>query len=117
MSVLKLKNPRHEQFAQRVAEGQSHRAAAEACGYSRKSAASIGAQLARLPDVSARILVLRTMTTSAPAIALRGISGPERGIELLRSLKDQAGSRRFETVLVLDEEGKALGLYVPLAQA
>jgi phage terminase small subunit len=53
-----LRNNRHEEFAQAVAEGRTHREAALKSGYSPRCAASIGAQLARLPDVRARILEL-----------------------------------------------------------
>lgn len=52
-------NPRQETFAVYVASGKAHKQAAALAGYSARSAGCLGAQLAKLPHVAARIAELR----------------------------------------------------------
>jgi phage terminase small subunit len=50
---------RQEIFCQNVAKGSRHKDAAIAAGYSQRTASCIGAQLAKMPLVAARIQELR----------------------------------------------------------
>jgi phage terminase small subunit len=108
-----LSNPKHEQFAIAVAEGKTHREAAQIAGYASQAASTLGARLAGNPKVRKRIREIQN--EAAGPIVLTGESGVERGLaQLLRKLKDRAASHLFESVPVLDENGTALGVYIPL---
>jgi phage terminase small subunit len=60
-----------EAFCQNCAAGKSHRQAAILAGYSQKTAASIGAQLARQPRVEQRIRELRELAPTLRVISTR----------------------------------------------
>jgi hypothetical protein len=56
-----LKNPRHEHFAQLVANGVTNTEAAKTAGFSEKRAMVTGSELATRPEVIGRIAELRVM--------------------------------------------------------
>ena len=58
-----LKNPKHEHFAQLVANGVTNTEAAKTAGFSERRAMVTGSELAVRPEVIGRIAELRVMVT------------------------------------------------------
>jgi Terminase small subunit len=70
-----LPTSKQEKFAERVAAGYSHAAAARAAGYSARSAVWQAYQLTKTPRVAARIAELRELGQNSPAIAILDSTG------------------------------------------
>jgi Terminase small subunit len=66
---------KQEKFAERVAAGYNHAAAARDAGYSVRSAAWQAYQLTKTPRVAARIAELRELGQNSPAIAILDSAG------------------------------------------
>jgi hypothetical protein len=70
-----LPTSKQEKFAERVAAGCNHAAAARQAGYSIRSAAWQAYQLTKTPRVAARITELRELGQNSQAIAILDSAG------------------------------------------
>jgi len=101
---MPLLNLRREKFARGVAVGQSHRKAGLAAGFSRRSVSCLGAQLVRYHRVTERMSELRKSSQKAAQHSDR--------------IKAQLNvPNEIESTPLLNADGVAIGIFVPLPTA
>jgi hypothetical protein len=115
-----LKNPKHERFAQEVASGKTQVEAYEIAGY--KPNDGNAAQLAKRPEISARVAEINGIAADKVAIDKswvleRLITNSERAMQVIEVLdKDGNGTGEFRyegnvANKALELIGKELGMF------
>jgi hypothetical protein len=106
-----LFNPRHEKFAQFLAQGMDQSMAYSKAGFSAKTENAIGASASRLakdPDIRQRVLEINTKGAKRAEISRSSI------IERLRRLSEVAEGNKQLSAAIRAEEliGKDIGMFV-----
>jgi phage terminase small subunit len=108
-----LINPRHEQFAQRVASGKSLTESFITVGYSKGNAVSCALRLSKKPEVRARIVELQERVTQAATT--QAAIGRAWVLSELRKIAE-GGESESAKVRTLELCGKELGMFAGPAE-